>query len=192
MRKINVLLIDNTDSFTYNIVDYLRKMDNLKTKIIQSNKISPAEVSDFDKIIISPGPGLPKDFPIIYEIIKEYHTSKHILGICLGYLAIGSFFGANLVNIFPVVHGQAHKIKVVKQSPIFKNIPKTLKVGLYHSWAIDHKNFPKELEITAVSENGVIMSISSKKFNIFGVQFHPESYITQYGFNILKNFIDIT
>ena len=192
MRKINVLLIDNTDSFTYNIFDYLRKMDNLKTKIIQSNKISPAEVSDFDKIIISPGPGLPKDFPIIYEIIKEYHTSKHILGICLGYLAIGSFFGANLVNIFPVVHGQAHKIKVVKQSPIFKNIPKTLTVGLYHSGAIYHKNFPKELEITAVSKNGVIMSISSKKFNIFGVQFHPESYITQYGFNILKNFIDIT
>ncbi|AHF97011.1 MAG: anthranilate synthase component II [Minisyncoccia bacterium] len=191
MKKISVLVIDNADSFTYNIVDYLRKINNINIETQESNRISLSEVNYFDKIIISPGPGLPKDFPIIYEIIKEYHTSKHILGICLGYLAIGSFFGANLINIFPVVHGQAHKIKVVKQTPIFKNIPKTLKVGLYHSWAIDYKNFPKELEITAVSEYGIIMSISSKRFNIFGIQFHPESYITQYGFNIIKNFINL-
>lgn len=191
MKNVKILLLDNNDSFTYNIVDYMRKIENVDLKVIRTNEAKINEIKYFDKIVISPGPGLPNDFPVIFDVLEKYYTSKHILGICLGHQAIGNFFGAKLINISPVVHGQAKQIKIIKQSPIFKNLPNSFKVGLYHSWAIDFDNFSDELEITAVSENNIIMSIASKKFPVFGIQFHPESYITEYGFEILKNFVDI-
>ena len=191
MKNTKILLLDNNDSFTYNIVDYVRRIENIDIKVIRTNETKINEIKYFDKIIISPGPGLPGDFPVIFDVLEKYHTSKHILGICLGHQAIGNFFAAKLINIFPVVHGQAYQIKIIRQSPIFKNIPKSFKAGLYHSWAMDFDDFPEELEITTVSENNIIMSIASKNFSVFGIQFHPESYITEYGFKILKNFVDL-
>lgn len=191
MKNTKILILDNNDSFTYNIVDYVRRIENVDLKVKKTNETKIDEIKFFDKIIISPGPGLPDDFPLIFDVLEKYHTSKHILGICLGHQAIGNFFGAKIINIFPVVHGQANQINIIKQSLIFKNLPESYKVGLYHSWAIDLDDFPDELEITAVSENNVIMSIASKKFPVFGIQFHPESYITENGFRILENFVDL-
>jgi len=191
MKNTKILLLDNNDSFTYNIVDYVRKIENIDLTVIRTNEAKINEIKDFDKIIISPGPGLPGDFPVIFDLLEKYHTSKDILGICLGHQAIGNFFAANLINIFPVVHGQEYQITIIKPSPIFKNLPKSFKVGLYHSWTIDLDDFPDELEITAVSDNNIIMSIASKNYSVFGIQFHPESYLTEYGFIILKNFIDL-
>ncbi len=191
MKNLKLLLLDNNDSFTYNIVDYLRRIENVDYEVKKTNETKLSEIKDFDKIIISPGPGLPSDFPLIAETLEKYHPTKDFLGICLGHQAIGEYFSAKLKNIFPVVHGQAHQIKINKQSPIFKSIPNSFMVGLYHSWAIDFDDFPDDLDITAVSENNLIMSIASKKHSIFGVQFHPEAYITEYGFKILKNFVDL-
>lgn len=192
MKKKNIALLDNNDSFTYNIVDYLRRIENIHFKVIKTIATGVNEIELFDKIIISPGPGLPGDFPLIFDILEKYHTSKHILGICLGCQAIGNFFGAKLINIFPVVHGQTNQIKIIKQSPIFKDLPASFRVGLYHSWAIDLADFPGEMEITALSENQIIMSIASKNYPVWGIQFHPESYLTEYGFEILNNFVDAT
>ncbi len=192
MKNTKILLLDNNDSFTYNIVDYVRRIENSDLKVIRTNKIKINEIKYFDKIIISPGPGLPNDFPIIFDVLDKYHASKYILGICLGHQAIGEFFAAKFINISPVVHGQAHQIKIIKRFPLFNNLPESFKVGLYHSWAIDFDDFPSELEITAVSENNIIMSIASKKHPVYGIQFHPESYISEYGFEILKNFVELT
>ena len=189
MKNKKILLLDNNDSFTWIIVDYIRSLKNTDLKVIKTNAVNVNEIKYFDKIIISPGPGLPDDFPAIFDVLEKYHTTKSILGICLGHQAICKFFAAKLINIFPVVHGQAHQIKIIKQSPLFTNLPDSFKVGLYHSWAVDFNDFPDELQITAVSENNIIMSIVSRKFPVFGIQFHPESYITEYGFNILKNFV---
>jgi anthranilate synthase/aminodeoxychorismate synthase-like glutamine amidotransferase len=191
MKKEKILLLDNNDSFTYNIVDYLRRIENIDFSVVRSNNISANRSKFFDKIIISPGPGLPKDYPTILDVLEKNYTSKPILGICLGCQAIGKFFGGTLVNIIPVIHGQACEITVVKNSSIFKGLPTSFKVGLYHSWAIDYNDFPDELEINAVLENRIIMSITKKSYSVYGVQFHPESFITEYGFQILKNFVDL-
>jgi para-aminobenzoate synthetase component 2 len=191
MKNKKIVILDNNDSFTYNIVDYLRRIESVGLKVLNSNEAKIDEIKYFDKIIISPGPGLPYDFPLIFDVLEKYHTSKHFLGICLGHQAIGNFFGAKINTVFPVVHGQANQIKIINHSPIFKNLPNSFTVGLYHSWALDFDSFPDEIEISAVSENNIIMAIASEKFPVFGIQFHPESYITKYGFRILKNFVDL-
>jgi anthranilate synthase/aminodeoxychorismate synthase-like glutamine amidotransferase len=191
MKNTKVLLLDNNDSFTYTIVDYVRKIGNTVLKVIKTQDAKVNSLGDFDKIIISPGPGLPINFPTIFDVLDKYYLSKKILGICLGHQAIGEFFSAKIINISPVIHGQSHKIKIIKPSPLFKNLPYTFEVGLYHSWALDINRFPEELEITSESENNIIMSIASKKHELYGIQFHPESYITQHGFQILKNFVEL-
>ncbi len=188
---MKILLLDSNDSFTYNIVDYLRRIETIDFKVLKTDETQISELNHFDKIILSPGPGLPKDFPSIFDLLDKYHSSKSILGICLGCQAIGQYFAAKLMNISPVVHGQTNQIKIIKQSPLFQNLPISFQVGLYHSWAIDREDFPGELDITAISENNVIMAIASKEYPVFGIQFHPESYITEYGFEILKNFVDL-
>lgn len=191
MKNTKVLLLDNNDSFTYNIVEYLRKISRIDLKVQKTDTLKLNNINLFDKIIISPGPGLPKDFPVLFEVIEKYYSSKKILGICLGHQAIGQFFGAKFINISPVIHGQSHLIKIIKPSPIFNNLPKSFSVGLYHSWALASEAFPNELEITSVSEKNIIMSITAKKYAVYGIQYHPESFITQYGYDVLKNFIDL-
>ena len=186
---MKVLLLDNKDSFTYNIVDYLRRMRNVDFEVVDSVVINLEQIEKYDKIIISPGPGLPADFPDIFKVLERYHKYKAILGICLGHQAIAQYFGASLSNISPVVHGQGHRVDFLDKTDIFKSIPDKSKVGLYHSWTVSEIGFPDKLKITAKSENGVIMGIASREYKVCGVQFHPESHITEYGFEILSNFI---
>ncbi len=187
----NILLLDNNDSFTYNIVDLVRKIDNVNLKVVKTNSININDIKIFSKIIISPGPGLPDDFPNLFKILKTYAGKIPILGICLGHQTITSFFGAKLKRIVPVVHGQAHTINILKPSPLFRNIPLTFNVGLYHSWAVSDEMFPKDLLITAASKQNVIMAVQSKSKNIFGLQFHPESHLTEFGLQIISNFISL-
>jgi len=191
MKQNKILLIDNNDSFTYNIVDILRKFSSITFEVIKYNEISIEKTKMYNKIIISPGPGLPRNFTIINKIIKEYYSKKPILGICLGHQAIGESFGAKLYNNIPVVHGQPKKIKIINKTALFKGLPDIFTVGLYHSWAIEKENFPDNLEISAISKDNVIMAIKHKEYDIYGIQFHPESYITEFGENIINNFIKL-
>lgn len=186
---MRILLIDNNDSFTYNILELLRKIGFSKTDVLNSNSIQLEEISEYDKIIISPGPGLPSDFPILYKIIDKYKTEKSILGICLGHQAICSYFNADLIKMPVVCHGQAHKLSVLKNTKLYIGLPDTFNVGLYHSWAVGESGFPSNLDITGMSEMKTIMSVVHKKYDLHGIQFHPESFISEYGAEILKNFL---
>ena len=186
-----VLLIDNNDSFTYNIVDYLRRINALTFDVIKSKDLDIKTTSDVDKLIISPGPGLPSDFPALFDLFEHNILTKPILGICLGHQALNNYLGGSLQQLKPVVHGQAHAVKVINNSPLFKDIPNAFRAGLYHSWAVNQATLPKELEILAISENDIIMAIKHKHFPVYGVQFHPESHITDHGFTLIKNFIEL-
>ena len=188
---MKIALIDNNDSFTYNVVDYLRQMEDVVLSIIPTHKVNILELEKFDKIILSPGPGLPKDFVNLNIVIKEFYKTKPILGICLGHQAIAKYFGAKLINISPVIHGQAHELRILNRTQLFQKLPLKFKVGLYHSWAVGQEDFPEDLSIDAYSEQNIIMSFSVNGYPIWGVQFHPESHITEYGFEILQNFIEL-
>lgn len=188
----NILILDNYDSFTYNLVHYVEENSNFKVSVFRNDKITLDEVEKYDTIILSPGPGLPKDAGILKELIKRYATTKKILGVCLGMQAIGEVFGGKLINLDTVFHGIATPISVLDTDDLlYKNLPSSFKVGRYHSWVIANEQFPKELNITSVEENGQIMSIKHKNYNIYGVQFHPESILTKYGKEIITNFLNI-
>ena len=184
---MNILLVDNQDSFTYNIVDSLRKIG------LRELDVDPAPSHEVlaraDKIIFSPGPGLPGDFPIMHKVLEYWHDKKPILGICLGYQAIATFFGARLQRLKTPIHGQGHEVIIKRENALFKELPGRFRVGLYHSWAVNKRSIHRPLRIDAISENGVVMAISHRYLPIFGVQFHPESYITEYGLELLKNFV---
>lgn len=187
-----VLVIDNYDSFTYNLVHYIEANQNYEVDVFRNDKISLQEVNKYQTIILSPGPGLPKDAGIMLELIKTYSTTKKILGVCLGMQAIGEVFGGHLENLNKVFHGVSTKISVLDNSDnLFKNIPKQFNVGRYHSWVVANKQFPTDLVITSVDENSQVMSLKHKKHNIYGVQFHPESILTEFGKELIINFLDI-
>ena len=187
---MEAVLIDNNDSFTYNIVELVHNVSGQRLPVISSEQLDIGELENFDKFILSPGPGLPKDFPVLQKILDVYHTTKSMLGICLGHEAIAQFFGADLVHLPSVVHGQPKKITVRSNTLLFKDIPEHFNAGLYHSWVIDRDNLPPELLITAVSGEGNIMSFQHKDLRLFGIQFHPESIITEYGRELMKNFLN--
>lgn len=190
MQKI--LILDNYDSFTYNIVHYVEELSNHEVVVVRNNEITLEEVNQFDKIILSPGPGLPKDAGILKELIKKYAKTKKILGVCLGMQAIGEVFGGQLVNLEKVYHGVATTINMTtKNDLLFQNIPETIQVGRYHSWIVSQNNFPKELQITSVDENNQIMSLKHKDYPVYGVQFHPESILTEFGKEIIANFLTL-
>jgi len=184
-----ILLIDNNDSFTFNVVELIRSIGDFDLTIINSSEIKLSDVEEFDKIIISPGPGLPKDFPILNKTISKFEKTKPILGICLGHQAINEYYRGSLINIPNVIHGQPRDIVHDSNSILFKSIPNKFVGGLYHSWVIDRYNFPSELNITSRSTDNLIMSIEHKKYQIYGVQFHPESFITEYGKQVMTNFL---
>lgn len=185
----NILVVDNYDSFTYNLVHYLEALD-CQVTVLRNDEIELEEVKNYDKILLSPGPGLPSEAGLLNEIIKEYASSKSILGICLGQQAIGEVFGSTLKNLEKVYHGTATKAKIlVDDEPLLKNIPTEFWVGRYHSWVVEKSNLGPDLEITSVDENGEIMSLRHKIFDVRGVQFHPESILTPYGKQILENWI---
>jgi len=187
MKKI--LLIDNYDSFTFNLVHYLEEL-NCDVTVLRNDEFEIEELKYFDDIILSPGPGIPSESGLLNKVISTYASSKKILGICLGQQAIGEVFGGSLLNLDNVHHGVSSFINViVNDEIIFKNLPQQLEVGRYHSWVINPCDFPEVLEITSVAENGEIMSIRHRIFNLKGVQFHPESILTPQGKTILYNWL---
>jgi anthranilate synthase component 2 len=187
---MKLLILDNYDSFTYNLVHLIEKVSNIEFDVIQNNKIELSAVSSYDKILLSPGPGLPKDAGIMIEVIKKYGVSKDILGVCLGLQGIGESFGAKLKNINPVCHGIATPIKIINDDLIFKNCPRTFTVGRYHSWVVDEQELPNELSITAIDEHGSIMALKHNTHKVRGVQFHPESILSTFGETILANWLN--
>ncbi len=187
MKKI--LVIDNYDSFTYNLVHYLEDL-NCEVVVKRNNKLTLDEVDAFDKILLSPGPGIPDEAGLLKAIIKQYAPTKSILGICLGQQAIGEVFGGTLINLAEVYHGVATNTQVIVTDEIlFKNMDKTIEVGRYHSWVVD-PNLPEVLEATSVDINGQIMSLRHKFYDVRGVQYHPESVLTPNGKQILENWVN--
>ena len=186
MRKI--LVIDNYDSFTYNLVHYLEDLDcNVIVK--RNDQLTLDEVDAFDKIVLSPGPGIPDEAGLLKEIIAKYAPTKSIFGVCLGQQAIGEVFGGTIVNLDEVYHGIATKINITKEDVLFKGLAKEIEVGRYHSWVVD-PNLPKVLKATSLDENGQVMSIRHTAYDVCAVQFHPESVLTPDGKKILENWLN--
>lgn len=186
MKKIAV--IDNYDSFTYNLVHYIEKC-GVSTAVYYNNQISTACLEPFDKICISPGPGLPQESGITMDVIKKYAGKKNILGVCLGLQAIVEVYGGKLKNLKSVLHGCSRETIVMEADVLFENIPKRFYAGRYHSWVADKNYLPAELEIIAKDDDGEIMAIRHKKYLMRAVQFHPESILTPYGQQIISNWV---
>ena len=185
----HILVVDNYDSFTYNLVHYLEDLD-CKVTVARNDKIELNKIETFDKILLSPGPGTPDDAGLLKDIIITYASSKSILGICLGMQAIGEVFGAKLLNLSVVYHGIQSKVKITSNDEdLFKDLNSVIKVGRYHSWVIKN-SLPPCLEVTSVDENNQIMSIRHNSLDVKGVQFHPESVMTPEGKKILKNWLN--
>lgn len=185
-----ILVLDNYDSFTYNLVQYIEEITHQEPDIFRNDEISIEAVDNYDYIILSPGPGVPSEAGIMPEVIKKYAPTKKILGVCLGMQAIGEAFGATIFNLANVYHGLSTPIQITdNQEIIFKNMPQTINVGRYHSWAVAKENLPDELRITAIDEDDVIMALRHTKYDVCGVQFHPESIMTDYGKQMLMNFL---
>lgn len=185
---MKILLLDNYDSFTYNLVHYIEGFD-LSVDVMYNDKVDLEQVESYDKIVLSPGPGLPKDAGKLMELIGAFHESKPILGVCLGFQALVEFYGGKLFNQELVKHGVAEKAKFNQDSRLFENTADEFKIGLYHSWAAQPSSFPEVFMITGNSENGVIMAFEHQNLPIAGVQFHPESILSEHGFQIVENFI---
>ena len=187
---MKILVLDNYDSFTYNLVQYITELTGETPSVFRNDKISLDDVDAYECIILSPGPGLPCDAGIMPALIKRYAPTKRIFGVCLGQQAIGEAFGGTLYNLPKVYHGIATPIQIVdKNEAIFKNVPSEILVGRYHSWAVVRETLPTELKITAVDTEGVIMALSHVEYDVKGVQFHPESIMTDYGKQILRDFL---
>lgn len=187
-----MILIDNYDSFTYNVVQYLEEL-GIKPKIFENDKVAIDELKslDFDSIIISPGAGNPNTAGISMAALEEFYKTKKILGICLGHQCIAKFFGANIAKSRNPTHGKTSKIFVCENSKLFKNLPKNFDVTRYHSLEVEKSSMPSSLKITAETQDGTIMALEHDALPIYGVQFHPEAILTQYGHELLKNFIEI-
>ena len=186
---MRIVIIDNYDSFTYNLVHIVEQFCE-QVIVMRNDDIDWKQITKCDKLIFSPGPGLPREVKVMGEILDQYANSKPILGVCLGMQYIGEYFGAELINLKEIVHGAPKTTLIADDNELlFKNIPSQFDSGRYHSWALSKNNFPECLRITARDEQDVIMAIRHKKFDLCGVQFHPESIMTQYGKEILKNWI---
>ena len=189
---MKILVLDNYDSFVYNLVHYLEEITGGVVDVFRNDEINIDKVKEYDYIILSPGPGVPKDAGIMPELIQKYAKTKPILGVCLGHQAIGEAFGSSLTNLSQVYHGVATEMQVIgDKNGIFKGISERFQAGRYHSWIIDKSTLSDELEITAIDENGEIMAIRHKKYDIQGVQFHPESIMTPEGKKLLANFLNL-
>lgn len=185
---MNILLFDNYDSFTYNIGHALRQL-GVEPDVIRNDRLTLDEVKRYDKIIVSPGPGIPSEAGILPEMLKTYARQKPILGVCLGHQAIGECFGATLRNLDDVYHGVQSDISVLIDDYIFDELPRTLAVGRYHSWVVDDDNLPNDLEVTARSADGAIMALRHRELDVRGVQFHPESVLTPEGIKMFENWL---
>ncbi len=188
-NSLKILVVDNYDSFVYNLVHYLEEFD-CKVTVRRNNELSLEEVEHYDKILLSPGPGIPDEAGLLKEIISTYATKKSILGVCLGQQAIGEVFGGKIINLKEVYHGVSSKIKLtVTDESLFEGMEPEMEVGRYHSWVVDME-LPECLEATSFDENGQVMSLRHKTYDVRGVQFHPESVLTPQGKKIIQNWIN--
>lgn len=188
MKKI--LVFDNYDSFTYNLVHYLEKIIDAPVDVFRNDRIPLERINEYDKILLSPGPGLPDEAGILKQVIKEYAPYKSILGVCLGNQAIAEVFGGKLFNLDTVFHGVATNMRILdKEEMLFKGIPGEFKAGRYHSWMVLKEGLPECLKITVEDDNGQIMALSHREYDVKGVQFHPESILTEYGEQIIANWL---
>lgn len=193
---MKILVFDNYDSFTYNLVHLVEMILPIKVDVFRNDQLPLENVKAYDKIILSPGPGIPEEAGLLLPLIREYAATKCILGVCLGHQAIGQAFGGTLTNLSSVYHGIATPIKVNekgiksdRKGALFNGLPDTIEVGRYHSWVVDKKEFPDELEITAEDEQGYIMALQHKTYDVQGVQFHPESVLTPVGKELMTNWL---
>ena len=191
---MKILVFDNYDSFTYNLVHLVEKIIHEKVDVYRNDQIALENVAIYDKIILSPGPGIPVEAGLLLDLIKTYAASKSILGVCLGHQAIAEAFDGQLINLETVFHGVATKIKINNRQPatgknLFDELPAEIEVGRYHSWIVSDEHFPAALEVTARDDNGFIMALQHKIFDVKGVQFHPESVLTPDGEKIMRNWL---
>lgn len=196
---MKIVIVDNYDSFTYNLSHLIKEL-GAEVTVYRNDKFQMEQLEAFDKIVLSPGPGIPSEAGLLLDVIKEYAGKKPILGVCLGHQAIGESFGGKLTNIGEVVHGVATPVEVKKFKSekveecqvdyLFAGLPERFEVGRYHSWVVDTEGFPECMEVTSVSDDGFIMSLRHKEYDIRGIQYHPESVLTPDGKTILKNWLD--
>lgn len=187
---MKILIFDNYDSFTYNLVHLVKKLGYTDIDVFRNNKIALSDVAKYDKIILSPGPGIPSEAGLLLPLIKEYAPTKSILGVCLGHQAIGEAFGAELTNLEDVYHGVATDVNLCNEDYIFEGLKTEFKVGRYHSWIVSDQNVPDCFIITAIDSNQQIMAMKHKTYDVHGVQFHPESVLTMpHGETIVANFL---
>ncbi len=186
---MKILVLDNYDSFTYNLVYILRELGH-RPDVVRNDKMTVEDAAGYDKILLSPGPGIPDEAGILKPLIAEYSPTKSIMGVCLGHQAIGEVFGAKLENLGDVLHGVSHSAHVLDRGePLFNNLPDELTVGRYHSWSVVRDSIPDDLMITAEDENGRIMGLRHARYDVRGVQFHPESVLTVGGVQMMKNWL---
>ncbi len=188
---MKIIVIDNYDSFVYNLVHYLEELD-CKVHVLRNDQFHIEDLASYDKILLSPGPGIPDEAGLLKQVIKTYAGKKPILGVCLGQQAIGEVFGGSLSNLSKVFHGVATQAKIlVDDEPLFKGLGDTIEIGRYHSWVVNKEDFPASLEITSLDDNGQIMSLRHRELDIRGVQFHPESVLTPKGKEMIKNWVQM-
>lgn len=184
-----ILVIDNYDSFTYNLVHLLQELDQ-DYVVWRNDKFELADIAPFDKILLSPGPGIPEEAGLLLDVIRTYAPTKSILGICLGQQAIAEVFGGTLFNMEKPLHGIATTLFVTDESEkLFKDFPRNSKIGRYHSWAVSRETLPRTLKVTAEDENGIIMALSHTEYDVRGMQFHPESVLTDNGKKLIENWL---
>lgn len=190
--NMKILILDNYDSFTYNLVHYVEQEFPGSVDVFRNDKIELAAVAGYDKILLSPGPGLPSESGILMDLIRMYAPTKDILGVCLGLQAIAEAFGGKLYNLDRVMHGVAtNTILSQEQDPLFKDLPANFMAGRYHSWAVQKEEFPADLAVTAYDEQGTIMALKHRTYKVRGVQFHPESVLTEHGHLMIKNWLEL-
>jgi len=187
---MKIVVIDNYDSFTYNLVHAIKKISGLPVDVIRNDELELDDLEKYDKIILSPGPGIPDEAGLLMDIIREFAPRKSMLGVCLGHQAIGEAFGAGLTNMSHVLHGIATPVTQISSDPVlFENVPGQFEAGRYHSWIVNREGFPDSLEVTSVDENGQIMSMKHRQYDVRGVQFHPESILTPEGEKMIRNWL---
>ncbi len=188
MKKI--LVFDNYDSFTYNLVHYIEEIVGYKVDVYRNDQIPIEDIEKYDKILLSPGPGIPKDAGILIPLIQKYGATKSIMGVCLGHQAIAEAFGGSISNLSKVYHGVATPINITTDTEIlFRDIPKNINVGRYHSWVVNDEDLPDCFTVTSRDEEGKIMGIHHNEFDVRGVQFHPESILTENGKKMMENWL---
>ncbi len=185
-----IVVIDNYDSFTYNLVHAIKKITGQPVDVFRNDEITLEQLKKYDKIVLSPGPGIPEEAGLLLDIIKEFSPVKSILGVCLGHQAIGEAFGGKIHNMKRVLHGIATPVELTQNSSVlFNGLPQSFDVGRYHSWIVEKENLPECFNVTSYDNNGMIMSIKHKEYDVEGVQFHPESVLTPLGEKILENWL---